>query len=80
MKTPLKYKIQLNDGFGWFNDRVLNYQGLYEIDYFISIKSAFAHISEYYEFYEDKHLRIVPENIPEEWSPYEKQLIAENYI
>ena len=70
------YKIQLNEGCGWYDDRTSNDNGLYEIIYFVSKDSALLHVSELPEFYEDKSIRVVPMNVCEEWTPYDNLLLA----
>jgi len=70
------YKIQLNEGCGWYDDRTSNDNGLYEIVYFVSKDSALLHVSEFPEFYEDKSIRVVPMNVCEEWTPYDNLLLA----
>ena len=65
-----KYKIQLNDGLGWYDDRSSTDDGMYEIVYFLSKDSAYRYIAEDSEFYEDKAIQIVSEDVSEEWSPY----------
>ena len=72
----MKYKIQLNDGLGWWDDRTSNDEGMYEIVYFLSKDSAFRYIAEDSEFYEDKAIQIVSEDVSEEWTPYEDALLA----
>ena len=71
-----KYKIQLNDGLGWYDDRSSTDDGMYEIVYFLSKDSAYRYIAEDSEFYEDKAIQIVSENVSEEWTPYENELLA----
>jgi len=66
----MKYKIQLNDGLGWWDDRTSNDEGMYEINYFVSKDSAFRYIAEHSECYEDKAIQIVSEDVNEEWTPY----------
>ena len=72
----MKYKIQLNDGLGWWDDRTSDDEGMYEINYFVSKDSAFRYIAEDSEFYEDKVIQIVSEDVSEEWTPYEDALLA----
>ena len=72
----MKYKIQLNDGLGWWDDRTSTDDGMYEINYFVSKDSAFRYIAEDSEYYEDKAIQIVSEDVSEEWSPYEDALLA----
>jgi hypothetical protein len=72
----MKYKIQLNDGLGWFDDRISNDDGFYVINYFVSKNSAFSYTVENPEYYENKSIRVVSENILEEWSPYQNELLA----
>ena len=72
----MKYKIQLNDGLGWWDDRTSDDEGMYEINYFVSKDSAFRYIAEDSEFYEDKAIQIVSEDVSEEWTPYEDGLLA----
>ena len=66
----MKYKIQLNDGLGWYDDRSSNDDATYEIEYFVSKNSAFRHIAEDSEYYEDLAIQIVSEDVSEEWTPY----------
>ena len=49
---------------------------MYEIVYFLSKDSAFRYIAEDSEYYEDKLIQVVSENVREEWSPYENELLA----
>ena len=72
----MKYKIQLNDGLGWWDDRTSDDEGMYEINYFVSKDSAFRYIAEDSEFYEDKAIQIVSEDVSEELTPYEDALLA----
>ena len=72
----MKYKIQLNDGLGWWDDRTSNDDGMYEINYFPSKDSAFRYVAEDSEYYEDKSIQIVSEDVSEEWTPYEDALLA----
>jgi len=72
----MKYKIQLNDGCDWYDDRTSNDDGFYEIDYFLSKNSALSQIAEFADYYEDKSIRVVPERVQEEWTPYENYLLA----
>ena len=72
----MKYKIQLNDGLGWWDDRTSTDDGMYEINYFVSKDSAFRYIAEDSEYYEDKAIQIVSEDVSEEWTPYEDALLA----
>jgi len=66
----MKYKIQLNEGLGWWDDRTSDDGGMYEINCFVSKDSAFRYIAEDSEYYEDKAIQIVSEDVSEEWSPY----------
>ena len=43
---------------------------MYEIEYFVSKDSAFRYIAENSEYYEDKAIQIVSEDVREEWTPY----------
>ena len=72
----MKYKIQINEGSGWYDDRSSNDNGMYEIEYFVSKDSAFRYIAEDSEYYEDKSIQIVSEDVIEEWTPYENELLA----
>ena len=72
----MKYKIQLNDGLGWYDDRSSTDDGMYEIEYFVSKDSAFRYIAEDFEYYQDKAIQIVSEDVREEWTPYENELLA----
>jgi len=65
-----KYKIQLNDGLGWYDDRSSNDDGMYEIEYFVSKYSAFNYIAENSVYYENKSIQVVSEDVNEEWTPY----------
>ena len=71
-----KYKIQLNDVLKWWDDRTSTNNGMYEIVYFLSKDSAFRYIAEHSGYYEDKSIQVVSENVREEWSPYENELLA----
>ena len=72
----MKYKIQLNEGSGWWDDRTSNDEGMYEIVYFLSKDSAFRYVAELAEYYEDKSIQVVSEHVREEWTPYEDALLA----
>lgn len=72
----MKYKIQINEGLGWYDDRSSNDDGMYEIEYFVSKDSAFSYIAELAEYYEDKSIQIVSEDVSEEWTTYENELLA----
>ena len=72
----MKYKIQLNEGSGWWDDRTSNDEGMYEIVYFPSKDSALCYVAEDYGYYEDKSIQIVSEDVSEEWTPYEDALLA----
>ena len=66
----MKYKIQLNEGSGWWDDRTSNDEGMYEIVYFLSKGAAFRYVAEDSAYYEDKAIQIVSEDVSEEWTPY----------